>query len=125
MCSSKESPSDLINPPDYQLGHHIAASAIVLVSPAPTLVADAPKSLKEAVGAPLAEFFTRPHAWGFLAVIILYKLRDAFASTLQTVLSNVLLRSCPHANGIMQKLLHIRRGREEDRQTGLVGQPSV
>ncbi|UVT20118.1 MAG: hypothetical protein H8K03_20475 [Nitrospira sp.] len=54
------------------------------MSPAPTLVADAPKSLKEAVGAPLAEFFTRPHAWGFLAVIILYKLGDAFASTLQT-----------------------------------------
>ncbi|UVT16474.1 MAG: MFS transporter [Nitrospira sp.] len=62
----------------------LAGMVIVLVSPAPTLVADAPKSLKEAVGAPLAEFFARPHAWGFLAVIILYKLGDAFASTLQT-----------------------------------------
>ena len=57
---------------------------IVLVSPDPTVVANAPKSLKEAVGAPLAEFFSRPTAWGFLAVIILYKLGDAFASALQT-----------------------------------------
>ena len=36
---------------------------IVLVSPDPTLVGEAPKSLKEAVGAPLAEFFSRPQRW--------------------------------------------------------------
>ena len=47
-------------------------------------MAAAPKSLKEAVGAPLAEFFSRPTALGFLAVIVLYKLGDAFASALQT-----------------------------------------
>jgi len=40
--------------------------------------------MREAVGAPLAEFFSRPTAWGVLAVIILYKLGDAFASALQT-----------------------------------------
>jgi PAT family beta-lactamase induction signal transducer AmpG len=57
---------------------------ITLVSPDPTVVANAPKSLKEAVGAPLVEFFSRPTALGFLAVIILYKLGDAFASALQT-----------------------------------------
>lgn len=57
---------------------------IVLVSPDPTLAGEAPKSLKEAVGAPLAEFFSRPTALGFLAVIVLYKLGDAFASALQT-----------------------------------------
>ncbi|MGC4098445.1 MAG: MFS transporter [Nitrospira sp.] len=57
---------------------------IVLVSPDPTLAGEAPKSMKEAVGAPLAEFFSRPTALGFLAVIVLYKLGDAFASTLQT-----------------------------------------
>jgi PAT family beta-lactamase induction signal transducer AmpG len=62
----------------------LAGLFIVLVSPDPTFVAEAPKSMKEAVGAPLAEFFGRPHALGFLAVIILYKLGDAFASTLQT-----------------------------------------
>jgi len=62
----------------------LAGLVIVLISPDPTLVAEAPKSMREAVGAPLAEFFGRPHALGFLAVIILYKLGDAFASTLQT-----------------------------------------
>lgn len=62
----------------------LAGLCIVLMSPAPTFVAEAPKSMREAVGAPLAEFFGRPHALGFLAVIILYKLGDAFASALQT-----------------------------------------
>ncbi len=62
----------------------LAGSFIVLISPDPTFVAEAPKSMKEAVGAPLAEFFGRPHAVGFLAVIMLYKLGDAFASALQT-----------------------------------------
>lgn len=57
---------------------------VVLVSPDPTAVGEAPKSLKEAVGAPLMEFFARPTALGFLAVIVLYKLGDAFASALQT-----------------------------------------
>ncbi|MGE0469422.1 MAG: muropeptide transporter [Candidatus Nitrospira kreftii] len=61
-----------------------AGVGIVLFSPDPTIVANAPKSLKEAVGAPLVEFFSRPTALGFLAVIILYKLGDAFASALQT-----------------------------------------
>lgn len=62
----------------------IAGVVITLVSPDPTRVADAPKSLREAIGAPLVEFFSRPTALGFLAVIILYKLGDAFASALQT-----------------------------------------
>jgi len=62
----------------------IAGVGITLVSPDPTFVANAPKSLKEAVGAPLSEFFSRPTALGFLAVIVLYKLGDAFASALQT-----------------------------------------
>jgi MFS transporter, PAT family, beta-lactamase induction signal transducer AmpG len=62
----------------------VVGVVITLVSPDPTVVANAPRSLKEAVGAPLAEFFSRPTALGFLAVIILYKLGDAFASALQT-----------------------------------------
>jgi PAT family beta-lactamase induction signal transducer AmpG len=33
---------------------------------------------------PLTEFFSRPAAWSILAVIILYKLGDAFAASLQT-----------------------------------------
>ena len=62
----------------------IVGVIVVLVSPDPTVVANAPKSLKEAIGAPLAEFFARPEALGLLAVIVLYKLGDAFASALQT-----------------------------------------
>ncbi|MDH4328501.1 MAG: MFS transporter, partial [Nitrospira sp.] len=62
----------------------LAALAAVLWSPEPTRVADPPKSLAEAVGAPLKEFFSRPQALGFLGVIVLYKLGDAFASSLQT-----------------------------------------
>jgi PAT family beta-lactamase induction signal transducer AmpG len=62
----------------------LAGIAIIIVSPEPTRLADPPKSLSEAVGAPLREFFSRPQALGFLAVIVLYKLGDAFASSLQT-----------------------------------------
>jgi MFS transporter, PAT family, beta-lactamase induction signal transducer AmpG len=58
--------------------------ATIFISPEPSVVAEAPKSLKEAISAPLAEFFARPHALGLLAVIVLYKLGDAFASALQT-----------------------------------------
>lgn len=62
----------------------LAGVGIVLISPNPTFVAGIPKGIREAVGAPLAEFFGRTHAVGFLAVIMLYKLGDAFASALQT-----------------------------------------
>lgn len=61
-----------------------AGLVTIVVSPEPTRLADPPKSLGEAVGAPIKEFFSRPHAWGFLAIIVLYKLGDAFASSLQT-----------------------------------------
>ena len=44
----------------------------------------APRSLQEAVVAPLAEFFSRPGAWVMLLVIVLYKLGDAFAVSLST-----------------------------------------
>jgi PAT family beta-lactamase induction signal transducer AmpG len=62
----------------------MAGLSAILLSPEPIRVADPPKSLAEAVGAPLREFFSRPQAIGFLAVIVLYKLGDAFASSLQT-----------------------------------------
>lgn len=62
----------------------MAGLATIIVSPEPTRVADPPKTLVEAVGAPLEEFFSRPSAVGFLAVILLYKLGDAVASSLQT-----------------------------------------
>ncbi len=65
-------------------GLMVLGTAIIVLSPEPGLVAEAPKTMGEAIGAPLAEFFTRPHAVGFLAVIVSYKLGDAFASSLQT-----------------------------------------
>src|SRR5690606_4123114 len=34
--------------------------------------------------APLADFFSRPGAWSVLALIVLYKLGDAFAGALST-----------------------------------------
>jgi PAT family beta-lactamase induction signal transducer AmpG len=43
-----------------------------------------PRTLAEAVGGPLREFFSRPGAWVFLALIVLYKLGDAFAGSLTT-----------------------------------------
>lgn len=62
----------------------LAGLLTIVTSPEPTRVADPPKSIGEAVGAPLKEFFSRPHALGFLAVIVFYKLGDAVASSLQT-----------------------------------------
>lgn len=61
-----------------------AGAAVVFLSPEPTAIGEPPKSLVEAVGAPLSEFFSRPQAPALLAVIILYKLGDAFASSLQS-----------------------------------------
>ena len=43
-----------------------------------------PKTLAEAVTGPLKEFFSRPGAWALLALIVLYKLGDAFAGSLTT-----------------------------------------
>lgn len=43
-----------------------------------------PRTLQEAVVAPLREFFSRPGAWVILLLIVLYKLGDAFAGSLTT-----------------------------------------
>ncbi|MCX7960953.1 MAG: MFS transporter [Burkholderiales bacterium] len=43
-----------------------------------------PKSLEEAVAKPFAEFFARPGAAALLALVVLYKLGDAFAGNLTT-----------------------------------------
>ena len=50
----------------------------------PALEARPPRSLEEAFWAPLKEFFSRPGAWALLALIVLYKLGDAFAGSLTT-----------------------------------------
>jgi len=43
-----------------------------------------PKNLEEAVWGPLKDFFSRPRAYILLLLIILYKLCDAYASTMTT-----------------------------------------
>jgi len=43
-----------------------------------------PANLAEAIGGPLKEFFSRPGVVGLLALIVLYKVGDAVAASLQT-----------------------------------------
>jgi PAT family beta-lactamase induction signal transducer AmpG len=56
----------------------------ILLSPNPPGGGAAPRTLKEAVGFPLRELFARPGIYGLLCLIILYKLGDAIAGSLQT-----------------------------------------
>jgi MFS transporter, PAT family, beta-lactamase induction signal transducer AmpG len=50
----------------------------------PAVAARPPRTLREAVVDPLREFLSRPGAWVLLALIVLYKLPDAFALSLST-----------------------------------------
>ncbi|THI85992.1 MAG: MFS transporter [Nitrospira sp. CG24A] len=61
-----------------------AGVVTILVSPEPSEPGAAPASLAEAIGGPLKEFFTRPGVIGLLALIVLYKVGDAVAASLQT-----------------------------------------
>jgi MFS transporter, PAT family, beta-lactamase induction signal transducer AmpG len=56
----------------------------VLLSPNPPAGGLPPKTLKEAVGLPLRELFARPSIYGLLSLIVLYKVGDAVAGSLQT-----------------------------------------
>jgi PAT family beta-lactamase induction signal transducer AmpG len=53
-----------------------------LFGPEPETPPSTPRTLSDAVVKPFAEFTTRPSAWALLALIVLYKLGDAFAGTL-------------------------------------------
>ncbi|MDU1877835.1 muropeptide MFS transporter AmpG [Citrobacter sp.] len=55
-----------------------------LLAPEPTDAIPVPKSLEQAVAAPLRDFFGRNNAWLILLLIVLYKLGDAFAMSLTT-----------------------------------------
>jgi PAT family beta-lactamase induction signal transducer AmpG len=61
-----------------------AGIVTVLVSPEPSESSATPASLAEAVGGPLKEFFARPGVVGILALLVLYKIGDAVAASLQT-----------------------------------------
>ena len=52
--------------------------------PEPEEIINPPKTLRDAISGPLKEFFNRPACWSFLALIILYKIGDAFAGSLTT-----------------------------------------
>ena len=56
----------------------------VWFGPEPDDIGVPPASIKEAVLDPFSEFFSRPGAWALLALIVLYKLGDAFAGSLTT-----------------------------------------
>jgi len=63
----------------------MAAGAVtVLFSPNPPAGGLPPKTLKEAIGLPLRELFARPGIYGILSLIVLYKVGDAVAGSLQT-----------------------------------------
>lgn len=55
-----------------------------LRAPEPVLDAPAPRTLEQAMFAPLRDFFSRNNAWLILLLIVLYKLGDAFAMSLST-----------------------------------------
>lgn len=55
-----------------------------LRAPEPEAHAAPPRSLEQAVAAPLRDFFGRNNAWLILSLIVLYKMGDAFAGSLST-----------------------------------------
>ncbi len=55
-----------------------------LLAPEPADTIPVPKTLEQAVAAPLRDFFGRNNAWLILLLIMLYKLGDAFAMSLTT-----------------------------------------
>lgn len=65
-------------------GLMLLCALATLWAPEPEHVAKPPRSLGEAVSAPLQEFFTRRGALAVLLLIVLYKLGDAFAGALST-----------------------------------------
>jgi len=62
----------------------LACSLATLWAPEPEQPATAPRNLGQAVVEPFREFFSRRGAYTVLALIVLYKLGDAFAGALST-----------------------------------------
>ncbi len=70
----------------YMLMALIMSIGVVAVwlGPEPEYPGTPPASMKDAVEGPFKEFFSRTGVWSLLALIILYKLGDAFAGSLTT-----------------------------------------
>jgi len=56
----------------------------ILLSPDPQTTDAAPTTLTDAIGLPLRELFSRPAIYGLLGLIVMYKIGDAIAGSLQT-----------------------------------------
>ena len=65
-------------------GLMVVAALVTLWGREPEIEAPTPRTLEDAVLLPMREFFSRPGAWVLLALVILYKLGDAFAGSLTT-----------------------------------------
>ncbi|SVB43253.1 uncharacterized protein METZ01_LOCUS196107 [marine metagenome] len=80
----------LVDPLGWRLTYMLMAGLMFIgtmatfIGPEPEDAVRPPRSLKEAISGPLTEFFDRPAAWAFIALIILYKIGDAFAGSLTT-----------------------------------------
>jgi PAT family beta-lactamase induction signal transducer AmpG len=61
-----------------------AGIVTILLSPNPPATGPVPRTLKEAIGLPLRELFSREGIYGLLSLVVLYKLGDAVAGSLQT-----------------------------------------
>lgn len=58
--------------------------AATLMAPEPDESIPAPRTMEQAVVAPLRDFFGRNNAWLILLLIVMYKMGDAFAGSLST-----------------------------------------
>ncbi|CAI1860573.1 muropeptide transporter [Serratia marcescens] len=58
--------------------------AATLLAPEPDESIPAPRTMEQAVVAPLRDFFGRNNAWLILLLIVMYKMGDAFAGSLST-----------------------------------------
>lgn len=65
-------------------GLMLPCTIATLLAPEPTDSVPIPRSLEQAVVAPLRDFFGRNNAWLILLLIVTYKLGDAFAMSLTT-----------------------------------------
>ncbi len=70
----------------YLLLAAVMATGVITIflSPEPSESGIPPASMAEAVGGPMKELFSRRGVFGLLALIMLYKVGDAFAASLQT-----------------------------------------
>lgn len=72
--------------PTYELMALVMALCLAATwwAPEPETPPQAPATLEAAVTEPFREFFARPGAWGLIALVVLYKLGDAFAGVMST-----------------------------------------